>query len=144
MPNSSSNERSRPGWPKLRYRAVPGGRVHEYEVLIQRRPRGPQFSLGTVARFGSLPSMRGWLAQPEGGEWTRPRRQARADAAADLVAATCRYCAGRGAGVEHLLCIAEVDADGLVAVVCAEHAEAGHMGVRPGAPQAFTRPRPGR
>jgi hypothetical protein len=128
------------GWPKLRYRAVPGGHVYEYEVLVQRRPRGPQHSIGTVQRFGSLPSMRGWKARPEGGgEWTR-KRQARADAAADLFAAAARYCAGRGNEVEHCLTLAEVEADALVAVPCREHARPGHMHVRAGEPLDLSRP----
>jgi hypothetical protein len=110
------------GYPKLRHRTVCD---RTYEVSVQRRPRGPRHVLGQVVLFGTLPSMRGWKAQPAGGgEWTR-KRQTRADADADLWAATCRYCAERPDGqVEHLLTLAETQdaAPALVVVPCPEHA----------------------
>lgn len=48
-----------PGYPKLSRRVIGD---HAYEVLIQARPRAGKVPIGTVKRFGSLPSMRSWRA----------------------------------------------------------------------------------
>jgi hypothetical protein len=75
---------------KTSYRATG---PHTYEVSATwttpgARPSAPLISnwqlLGTVKRFGSLPSMRHWRAQPLKGEWGPPRRT-RKLACADLL-----------------------------------------------------------
>lgn len=48
-----------PGYPKLTHRVIGD---HAYEVLVQARPRAPKVPIGTVKRFGRLPSMQSWRA----------------------------------------------------------------------------------
>jgi hypothetical protein len=50
--------------------------AHTYEVCTQETT-GVLTTwrlLGTVQRFGSLPSMQSWRARPYGGSWGPPRR----------------------------------------------------------------------
>lgn len=126
MTTNSSSNRGTAGWPKLRFNSAPGLRA--YTVCVQRRPRAALVVLGEVQQFGSLPSCRRWKAHAEGGAWTRSR-QTRADAAADLWAATCVFCVERPGGqVDHLLTLGEVGQDATFVVRCAEHP---HEPVRP-------------
>lgn len=69
---------------KLRYRCVG---EHAYEVLSQNGPRKPWVVLGTVQRFGRLPSMRSWRALLAGdGEFGwMPKRNTRTAARQDLL-----------------------------------------------------------
>jgi hypothetical protein len=67
-----------PGYPKLSHRTIGD---HEYELLVQKRPRARKVPIGTVGRQGRLPSMQRWYG---GGNWdgarTSPSRNTRADA----------------------------------------------------------------
>lgn len=72
------------GYPKLTHRTI-SATDHEYEVLVQARPRVRKEPIGTVKRFGRLPSMQSWRAC---GYWAgakpSPGRQTRGDADAWL------------------------------------------------------------
>lgn len=69
-------------YPKLSYRTTGD---HEYELRVQARPRGRIVPIGTVKRYGSLPSMQRWYGC---GNWDDAKpgraRETRADAGAQV------------------------------------------------------------
>ena len=70
------------GYPKLSYRTTGN---HQYELSIQVRPRARKVPVGTIQRYGSLPSCQSWrgLGNWAGATWTRSRAS-RSAASAEL------------------------------------------------------------
>lgn len=61
-----------PGYPVFAYRRDPGRGGHAYAALVSAAPGDPYQRIGTVQRFGSLPSCQHWqgLGDWPGAAWT--------------------------------------------------------------------------
>jgi hypothetical protein len=76
----------------VNHRVIPNGRGttrRSYRVEVQTQTGGTWHYIGTVERFGSLPSCQSWSAGPITGHRTRSRRR-RTDAVADLLGAAAK------------------------------------------------------
>ncbi len=88
----TGTECAAPGWPKFSYLRN-GDR--SYEIRVRPEPGAVRLDIGTVARFGSLPSMTRWAGCGDwpGAAWTRSRAK-RDQAAADVWVQYARRRAG--------------------------------------------------